>query len=219
MALQSFTRNYEDNSTEAGFQFTFYCDVCHDGYKSQFIEASTYKKKGFFRGLSEGVSIGTSLLGMHNVSYATHRTGYLLGERFQGMTPEWQKEHERAFEQAKNEAMKHFHRCHKCHLWVCDADFNEEDGLCVECAPRRNIEVTVAKGRKMVQDIEQRAQNTVVFDGEIEKKAIVCPQCGKPAEGKFCSNCGAKVGLDQCPRCGASNQPGAKFCNECGNRL
>ena len=23
--LKSFTRNYEDNSTEAGFQFTFYC--------------------------------------------------------------------------------------------------------------------------------------------------------------------------------------------------
>ena len=27
--LKSFTRNYEDNSTEAGFQFTFYCDICN----------------------------------------------------------------------------------------------------------------------------------------------------------------------------------------------
>ena len=34
MALQSFTRNYEDNSTEAGFQFTFYCDICQDGFKA-----------------------------------------------------------------------------------------------------------------------------------------------------------------------------------------
>ena len=42
--LQSFTRNYEDNSTEAGFQFTFYCDLCEDGYKSSFIESETYKK-------------------------------------------------------------------------------------------------------------------------------------------------------------------------------
>jgi hypothetical protein len=35
--LQAFTRNYQDNSTEAGFQFTFYCDNCNDGYKSGFI--------------------------------------------------------------------------------------------------------------------------------------------------------------------------------------
>lgn len=40
---KSFTRNYQDNSTEAGFQFTFYCDICNDGYKSSFIESETYK--------------------------------------------------------------------------------------------------------------------------------------------------------------------------------
>lgn len=39
--LQSFTRNYEDNSTDAGFQFTFYCDICEDGYKSEFVESQT----------------------------------------------------------------------------------------------------------------------------------------------------------------------------------
>jgi hypothetical protein len=43
--LQSFTRNYEDNSTDAGFQFTFYCDTCNDGYKSSFVESETYKKE------------------------------------------------------------------------------------------------------------------------------------------------------------------------------
>ena len=36
-------RNYEDNSTDAGFQFTFYCDICSDGFKSSFIESTTYK--------------------------------------------------------------------------------------------------------------------------------------------------------------------------------
>lgn len=50
--LQSFTRNYEDNSTEAGYQFTFYCDLCHDGYKSSFIESETYKKGKGLRNLS-----------------------------------------------------------------------------------------------------------------------------------------------------------------------
>jgi len=220
MALQSFTRNYEDNSTDSGFQFTFYCDICQDGYKSEFVESATYKKKGFLKGLTEGVGLGARFLGLHDVGYGVQRGGDILSERFDGMSPEWHKEHERAFERAKNEAMEHFHRCHKCHMWVCDADFNEEEGLCVECSPRLNVEIAVAKGKKMVKDIEERAENTVVFDGDIEKKTIICPQCGKPCgEGKFCSNCGAPVGLNQCPRCGATAQPGAKFCNECGNKL
>ena len=48
MALTAFTSNYEDNSTEAGFQFTFFCDVCREGYKTEFIEAKSYKKQRFF---------------------------------------------------------------------------------------------------------------------------------------------------------------------------
>lgn len=51
--LKSFTRNYQDNSTEAGFQFTFYCDICNDGYKSSFIESETYKKR---KGLARAVT-------------------------------------------------------------------------------------------------------------------------------------------------------------------
>ncbi|MGB4564892.1 MAG: hypothetical protein WBJ00_08950 [Dethiobacteria bacterium] len=34
--MQPFTDNFEDNSTEAGFQFTFYCDLCQEGYKTKF---------------------------------------------------------------------------------------------------------------------------------------------------------------------------------------
>ncbi|MGI6448707.1 MAG: hypothetical protein ACOX3R_00005, partial [Desulfitobacteriia bacterium] len=53
MVLQPFTDNYEDNSTEAGFQFTFYCDLCQEGYKTKFIESTTYKKGRFFRESAE----------------------------------------------------------------------------------------------------------------------------------------------------------------------
>ncbi len=35
MPLQPFTDNYEDNSSEAGFQFTFFCSICREGYKTQ----------------------------------------------------------------------------------------------------------------------------------------------------------------------------------------
>ena len=61
--MQAFTRNYEDNSTDAGFQFTFYCDVCHDGFRSSFIESQTYKKGNLLRGLSRGIGAASSLLG------------------------------------------------------------------------------------------------------------------------------------------------------------
>ena len=43
MALQPFTDNFADNSTEAGFQFTFFCDLCREGYKTKFIESKTHK--------------------------------------------------------------------------------------------------------------------------------------------------------------------------------
>ena len=43
--LKPFTKDYEDNSSEAGFQFTFYCDLCHHAYRTTFIESVIFKKK------------------------------------------------------------------------------------------------------------------------------------------------------------------------------
>ncbi|MDP2892332.1 MAG: zinc ribbon domain-containing protein [Bacillota bacterium] len=224
MAMKSFTRNLQDHSTEAGFQFEFLCDLCQDGYKSEFTESTTYKKRGLFKGISEGLSVGGSLLGgiggLGSIGYGLGRGVEAIGDQYSGMSPEWHREHERAFEIAQNEAMNHFHRCQSCRKWVCDADFNEEEGLCVECAPRMDVEVAAARARKMKEDIEEKAKGTVVFKGDIESKAITCPQCGKPvSSGKFCGNCGAEVGMVVCQRCGAKNQPGTKFCSECGNKL
>lgn len=130
--LKSFTRNYEDNSTDAGFQFTFYCDICSDGFKSSFIESTTYKKRKGTKMLGQGVSLVGSLIGgrVRDIAYSAERGGNILSERFEGKSPEWQKEHENAFERAQNEAQQHFHRCHSCHQYVCDACFNEDEGLC-----------------------------------------------------------------------------------------
>jgi uncharacterized C2H2 Zn-finger protein len=220
VTLQPFTRNYEDNSTDAGFQFTFYCDLCQDGYKTRFIESKTYRKSGLLKGLSRGISIGASLLGQHNIGYNVERGADVLSERFEGMSPEWHKEHEAAFEIAQNEAKEHFHRCPRCRQWVCEDDWNEQEGLCTECSPRMNVEVAAIKAERMVENIREKAQNTVVFDGEIESKQTLCPKCGKPTgEGKFCNNCGASIELNKCPRCGAKNNASSRFCGECGTRL
>jgi hypothetical protein len=220
--LQAFTRNYQDNSTDAGFQFTFYCDNCSDGYTSSFIESSTYKKRGAGRLLGQGASMLGGLLGgaASQIGYAAERGSNILGERFEGQSPEWQKEHEKAFELAQNEARQHFHRCPNCNSYVCDQCYNEDAGLCVSCAPRQEVYVAQAHAQAMKRNIDEKAQTATVWQGEIEAKTTMCPQCGKPAgSGKFCNNCGASMDLKECPQCGAKNAQTVRFCNNCGMNL
>jgi hypothetical protein len=218
--MQPFTRNFADNSTEAGFQFTFFCDICRDGYKTKFQEAKSHKKSGLLRGFGKALAVGTSLAGRGDIGGALERGTDAISERFQGMSPEWHKEHEAAFISAQNEAQGHFKRCPKCRSWVCESDWNEQEGLCVTDAPRMNVEIAAAKAGKMVDDIKAKASMTQVFTGEIESKQTICPQCGKPAgEGKFCNNCGANLSLVKCSKCGTQNPAGTRFCGECGTKL
>lgn len=217
--LQSFTRNYEDNSTEAGFQFTFYCDLCNDGVKSSFVESETYRKGRGIIKLTHGAGVLGSLLGgrMGDVGWSMERGGDILSERFSGMSPEWQKEHDNAFERAKNEAQRHFHRCHGCRQWVCDACFNEDEQLCTDCAPRQEVSVAKARAAAMQRSIDEKAETETVWHGKLESKTVICPKCGKPAgNGKFCSNCGSSLELAVCPKCGAKNAQGVRFCSQCG---
>jgi hypothetical protein len=216
----AFTSNYEDNSTEAGFQFTFFCDSCREGYKTRFVESKTYKKRGLLRNIGRLAGAAASMAGNYSLGSSIERGTDVLGERFHGMSPDWHKEHEKAFEDAQNEAKGHFRRCPRCKKYVCENDWNEQEGLCVDDAPRMSVEVAAAKADKMVEDIKAAAAMTPVFTGEIESKQTLCPQCGKPAgEGKFCSNCGAPLGLGACPKCGAKNQPSSRFCSECGTKI
>lgn len=220
--LQSYTRNYADNSTESGFQFTFYCDHCDDGFKSSFVESETYKKGAGLRGLARGASALGNLIGGRagNLGWATERAGDIIGERFEERSPEWQKEHEAAFERAKNEAARHFHRCHACSEYVCDSCFNEDEGLCVACAPRQEVYVAKARADAMRRNIDEAAETATVWQGKLESKTTACPTCGKPAgTGKFCNNCGASLALSKCARCGASNAQGVRFCNNCGKPM
>ena len=61
--LKSFARNYEDNSTEADFQFTFYCDICNDGDRSTFIASESHPKNGARKELSQCIWAVSNLFG------------------------------------------------------------------------------------------------------------------------------------------------------------
>jgi len=222
MAMQAFTRNYNDNSTEAGFQFTFHCDSCGDGYKSSFIESQTYGKGSLLKGIGQGIGVIAGLAGgaLGNAGNAAERGADILSDRFEGRSPEWQKEHEAAFQRAQNEAMQHFHRCPNSNDYVCDNCWNEDTGLCVKCSPRQEVYVAQAHAQAMKRNIDEKAQTATVWQGEIEAKTTICPVCGKPAgAGRFCNNCGASMDLVECPKCGAKNAQTVKFCNNCGTNL
>jgi hypothetical protein len=218
--MTAFSDNYDDLSTEAGFQFVVKCDLCDEGYKTSFIESKTYKKGRLFKGIGNLVGGAADILGQSRLGHGIDTGSKFMTEKFNGMTPEWHKEHELAFAAAQDETKGHFQRCPKCKKLVCGNDWNEESSLCVDCAPRESVEVAAARAEKMVEDIKIKAQGTQVFKGEIDARQALCPKCRKPAgEGKFCSSCGAPLGQKRCSRCGSQNAPGAAFCSECGNGL
>lgn len=220
--MTAFTRNYEDNSTEAGFQFTFYCDICNDGYKTSFTESETYKKNRGIKGIGQGAWAISHLLGgrLSNVGWAVERGANVLSERFDGMSPEWQKEHEQAFIRAQNEAKNHFTRCHGCNRWVCNSCFNEDESMCTDCSPRQKTAIAKAKAEAMRQNLSDAAAEQVVWSGKLESQTITCPSCGKPNNtGKFCNNCGCSLEIKACPQCGAPVASGVRFCGECGAKL
>jgi hypothetical protein len=48
----------------------------------------------------------------------------------------------------------------------------------------------------------------------------VCPGCGAPASGNFCSACGHRLAAEgACGACGARLSPGAMYCADCGAQV
>ena len=217
--LHSFTRNHSDISTEAGFQFEFFCDCCGNGYKSTFVKSSTYEKKaksGRFGRMASGLG---GLFGgkVSDIGWALERGSEVAGNRFETESPAWRKEHEAAFDQAQEEVRPMFKKCPACNKWVCADCWNDEENLCTDCAPREASYVAQARSRAMQRNIDEAAETATVWKGKLETRTTVCPSCGRPAgSGKFCNNCGASLALNRCPNCGAEVAQGLKFCGECG---
>ena len=209
MARIEFTDNYQDLSTDTGFQFKFVCETCGNGYMSSWQANKT--------GIAGEV-----------VRAAGNIFGGIFGRASHG-SYEIQKaiggpEHDRALEAAVAEIRPLFLQCKRCGQWVChEVCWNNERCLCKNCAPILQRELAAAQAQITVEQAHEKLRETDLTAGiNVTAEATVsCPSCGaETAPGKFCSECGAALKpKSECPKCGAKTAPGAKFCPECGQRL
>jgi hypothetical protein len=222
--LIAFVQNYQDLSTDKGFQFKFFCDKCHNGFMTRF-QPSTL-------GMAESaLEVASSLFGgmLNQVRESAYQVQRAVGG----------KAHDAALEGAVGECKQHFHQCTRCGKWVCpDVCWNAQAGLCEGCAPNFQEEAAAEHAQiKAIAAREQmlaRARQTDYVAGvDMGAKAVVaapgpaavaedrCAGCGSAlaASARFCPQCGVPRRPPGCPSCGAAVQAGTRFCAQCGTKL
>jgi len=208
-----FVSNYDDMSTDRGFQFEFRCDRCGSGYRTRFKPSMT----GTIAGVMDSAnSIFGGIFG----------TAANIGEQVRSAG--WQKARDDAFSEAVSEIRPEFIQCPRCMNWVCrDKCWNTKKGLCKECAPDLGVEMAAAQASRSVEEVwahAAMAEEDKKLDTEAWREGItaMCPKCETPlaTNAKFCPNCGAPLKpKNNCPECGAKLLPNAKFCADCGAKI
>src|SRR5258708_4661601 len=133
MGLIQFVQNYEDLSTDRGFQFKFHCDKCGNGYMTRFQPSAI--------GMAESVlHIAGSVFGglLNTVSNSAYEVQRAIGG----------PAHDSALEAAVREGKEYFHQCTRCGKWVCpEVCWNAEASLCDACAPNFQEEFAASHAR------------------------------------------------------------------------
>ena len=85
------------------------------------------------------------------------------------------------------------------------------------------IQGNIIKAEEKIDEIKG-VQKEAEEQKRLEDEKRTCPNCGAYNEEgvNFCQECGTKLGVRQkrvCPHCGTQQQEGVKFCGECGGRL
>ncbi len=223
----TFVQNYEDLSTDRGFQFKFHCDHCGNGYMTSFQPSAMGTAGSLLR--AAGDLFGGVLASAGNSAFEVQR---MVGG----------PAHDHALEAAVTECKVQFHQCTRCGKWVCpEVCWNGQASLCKGCAPRFEEEFAAAhadaRAHAARNQLESRAAGTDYASGaDMNQVAAVPPQApvARVAAGSHCTGCGAILGTgkfcQQCgtPRpvaapaacvCGAAIVPGIKFCGECGHKV
>ena len=203
-----FTTNYNDRSTDRGFQWEFYCQRCGNGFRSKFQASAT----GL---LTQALDVASGLFGgvlgtVANASGQVHSAA-------------WERAHDHAFTDAVAEVRAFFVQCPNCNDWVCRKRcWNEARGLCLECAPSASVAAAQAQATAIADQARQTVTERQYDVSEYTTGNTLsggCPTCGaelKP-KAKFCAECGTPVKSKKfCGQCGVEIKNPTKFCPECG---
>jgi membrane protease subunit (stomatin/prohibitin family) len=201
-----FRDNYHDLSTQTGFQFEFFCEHCHDAWRSPFDRYAAGTVEGVL-GAAEnlfGGLFGGARNALNNVSSA----GYSSAK-------------DAALRSASQKAAARFHRCPRCAQNMCDKCWNPDEGVCISCLPRLDAELaTIRREAKIAAVRESAYQKATASADDLQDRAVSCRECGSAVgRAKFCPECGTAVSLTRaCGACSAEIPTSSKFCPECGTR-
>jgi len=208
-----FVSNYNDLSTDQGFQFEFTCNRCHTGYRTRFNAWATGT-------VSSVLDTASSLFG------GVFGQAANVGDRVKSAA--WKKARDEAFERAQKEIRPDFVQCPRCSEWVCrKACWNTKRGLCKGCAPDLGVEMSAAQASRSVEEVwahAAMAEEDKKLSTENWRQTIraTCPQCEAPLQenAKFCPKCGAALKADRhCTQCGEKLPPDSLFCPGCGAKV
>jgi hypothetical protein len=206
MGAIQFVANYDDMSTDKGFQFKFFCDKCRSGFISEY-QTNMLGLAGSV--LSAAGSLFGGVLGKASAG------AYEINRAVGG------KAHDDALRQAVDEMRPKFRHCTRCGHWVCpDACWNEDRQLCEACAPDLREEAAAAQAQVAKEQVWEKAKKVdLVKEVDVGQHAVsLCPKCGAHAgTAKFCPDCGTPLTAQfKCAKCGAEADHMVKFCPECG---
>ena len=201
-----FTNNYQDLSSQRGFQFKFICEKCGNGYMSTF-------QANRLGTAAAAAQAAASLFG--GIFGRAAQTADSLQAMAAG------PQHDGALDAAVREISPLFKQCTRCGNWVCEpVCWNKKAGLCETCAPDLDEEIAAAQAVAARDQAMEKARS-VDFLGQRDLAQVasaICPKCGvKTQGGKFCPECGAPIAAKRkCGHCGAEADGTPKFCPECG---
>jgi hypothetical protein len=223
-----FVNNYEDLSTDRGYQFKFFCDKCGNGYMSRFQPSAIGTAGSLLRAAGDFFGGWASSAG--NSAYDIQRS---VGG----------KAHDEALQKAVVEGKEHFHQCSRCGRWVCpEVCWNAQAGQCEGCAPDYNEELASshahakadaareqlnekARTTDYVSQIDMSAGASIKAPSRVEQQQSAAPKCSSchadVGKAKFCPECGTPTTPPKatCSGCGHQPEGTPKFCPECGAKM
>jgi len=208
-----FVANYNDLSTDRGYQFKFFCDQCGNGHLSRYEPSTLGAATGLLRAAGD-------LFG--GIFHSAGNSAYEIQRAIGG------KQHDEALKRAVDAGRQHFKQCTRCGHWVCpEVCWNGRAGLCESCAPDEHEELAAQKARATAEQIYDKARTMdYTADLNFDKHAAALNKCGGcgaslSPQARFCGDCGTPATPAQakprfCSGCGGKLESGAKFCPGCG---